>query len=235
MTTSSAECPFALLDGAYVLGSLAPRERAEFERHLAGCAGCALRVRELAGLPGLLSRVSPEVLAQAENAEPVPETLLPALVAEATRTQRRRLLRTAGLAAAAAAVVAGGSAAVLAAGDDGAPVAAPPAPAVSTAPARAMEPLGDEVTGSLSLTTVSWGTRLDLSCSYVAEDYVETAPETYTLDVRTADGRVERVATWRSVPGREMRLSAATATDAAAIRSVVVRTADGHPVLRLVE
>jgi hypothetical protein len=233
MTTTP--CPFEHLDGAYVLGSLAPAERADYERHLAGCAECSRSVRELAGLPGLLARVSPDVLEQPGSPEPVPETLLPALVAAAGRDQRVRVLRAAGLAAAAAAVVVGGSAAVLGAVDDDGGTAAGPSPTVaaSTSPARPMQQLGDEVTGSLSLTTVAWGTRLDLDCSYAAEDYVETAPETYALFVRADDGDVERVATWRSVPGREMRLSAATATDAAEIRSVVVRTGEGQPVLRL--
>ena len=50
-------CQFAHLDGAYVLGSLAPAERLEFEAHLPGCAECSRGVRELAGLPGLLAQV----------------------------------------------------------------------------------------------------------------------------------------------------------------------------------
>ena len=45
-------CRFAHLDGAYVLGSLSPAERLEFEAHLPGCAECSRGVRELAGLPG---------------------------------------------------------------------------------------------------------------------------------------------------------------------------------------
>ena len=33
-------CPYELDDGAYILGALAPANRAEFERHLPGCAPC---------------------------------------------------------------------------------------------------------------------------------------------------------------------------------------------------
>ena len=50
-------CSYDDWDGAYVLGALAPGERLEFERHLAGCAPCTLAVRQMAGLPGLLGRV----------------------------------------------------------------------------------------------------------------------------------------------------------------------------------
>ena len=102
-------CDFAHHDGAYILGSLSPADRSAFERHLAGCADCALGVRQLAGLPGLLARVSPDALETAGAPEPVPPTLLPALVSEARRSQRRRSAVLVGLAAAAALVVAGGS------------------------------------------------------------------------------------------------------------------------------
>jgi hypothetical protein len=43
--------------GVYVLGALAPAERAAFERHMAECAVCREEVAELAVLPGLLGRL----------------------------------------------------------------------------------------------------------------------------------------------------------------------------------
>jgi succinate dehydrogenase/fumarate reductase flavoprotein subunit len=147
------------------------------------------------------------------------------------------VLRTAGLAAAAAAVVAGGAVVVVSALDDGngpTVAATSPAPAPTTAPARPMQRVDEDVTGALSLTPVAWGTRLDLTCTYAAS-YARALDETFALFVRTADGQVEKVATWRGVIGREMRLTAATATDATDISSVVVRTTDGEPVLRLTE
>ncbi|WP_425955706.1 anti-sigma factor family protein [Xylanimonas sp. McL0601] len=52
--------PFTDWDGAYVLGSLSPTERREFEAHLATCDACRRAVAELAGLPGLLSTLSLE-------------------------------------------------------------------------------------------------------------------------------------------------------------------------------
>lgn len=56
-------------DAAYVLGALAPDERAEFEQHLAGCDRCRAAVGELAGMPGLLTQVPP-VEALAMDADP---------------------------------------------------------------------------------------------------------------------------------------------------------------------
>ncbi|MFD0784741.1 zf-HC2 domain-containing protein, partial [Micromonospora azadirachtae] len=47
-----SRCEFTQDDGAYVLGALAPAERAAYERHLAGCADCREAVAELAVLPG---------------------------------------------------------------------------------------------------------------------------------------------------------------------------------------
>ena len=51
---------FSTWDAAYVLGSLSPAERREFEEHLAGCPACQAAVSELAGMPGLLAQVPPE-------------------------------------------------------------------------------------------------------------------------------------------------------------------------------
>ncbi len=55
----------------------------------------------------------------------------------------------------------------------------------------------------------------------------------YTLFVRTLDGRAENVGSWRSVGGKTMQLSAATAASRDEIASVEVRTLDGRVVLKL--
>lgn len=49
--------PYAMWDGAYVLGSLSCTGRRKFEAHIAGCTSCRDAVAELSGLPALLSRV----------------------------------------------------------------------------------------------------------------------------------------------------------------------------------
>lgn len=231
---TSLSCEFAHYDGAYVLGSLSPIDRAEFERHLSGCAECARGVRELAGLPGLLARVSPDVLETVGDPEPVPPTLLPALVGETRRYQRRRAAMLVGLAAAAALIVAGGSAAVLNVLDDE-PAPAGQAAPPSAAPGEPMTSVGSEaVSGTLALTSVAWGTRLDLVCTY-APDHEAAYDATYSMVVHTSDGRVEQVATWKGLAGKTMRLPGATAATLADITSVEVLTADGDPVLTLTE
>ena len=228
-------CELAVRDGAYVLGSLSPTERKEFEQHLAGCKECARNVRQLAGLPGLLARVDRAVLEDPDVVEPVPDTLLPALVRDVRREGRRRTLVTAGLAAAAAVVLVGvplGVSGVL----EG--HRTPSAPVASASPvAQRMVPVGDvPVRASLAFASVTWGTRLDLTCTYgpMGERYHHLPPRvTYALVVRTRDGRTEQVGTWRSLEGRTMRLTAGTSSPRNQIASVQVRTTEGRPVLEL--
>ena len=85
-------CLYPFDDGAYVLGALSPTERAEYERHLAGCQSCRESVAALAVLPGLLSRLDPASV----TPQPVaaPPTLLPRMLAHiATRRRAQRLRR----------------------------------------------------------------------------------------------------------------------------------------------
>jgi hypothetical protein len=248
-------CPFAHLDGAYVLGSLSPAERQEFERHLASCEECARGIREVAGLPGLLSRVDRAVL-EYDETEPVPATLLPSLVREVRRRRRRTVLAVAGAAAAAAVLAVGVP--VLVSGDDsgrvvgGAPPSGSPSgsPSATGATGAAVEPVGmttvggAPVRGTIALESVAWGTRLDLTCSYVTPrpgsdhaygsgSHGSSGPTKYEMFVRTDDGTVDMVGTWHAPDGATMRVTAATAATRDEIASVVVRTAEGQPVLRL--
>jgi hypothetical protein len=230
-------CEHRHLDGSYVLGALSPTERREFESHLADCAECSRSVRELAGLPGLLARVSPAVLENPPVVEPVPDTLLPALVRAVRRTRRRRFVLTAGVAAAVAAaalVVPLWAAGLI--GPEREVAAQSPTASASTPAGLAMTPVGSApVRAKLALASVTWGTRLDLTCRYEpASAQIPLPPVvTYELVVRTRDGRTEQVGTWAALEGRTMHLSAATAADRARIASVEVRTTAGQVVLVL--
>ncbi|NYD41158.1 anti-sigma factor family protein [Nocardioides panaciterrulae] len=229
-------CDFGHLDGSYVLGALSPIERREYEEHLDTCPTCAHAVQELAGLPGLLARVDPSVLEEPYDEEQVPETLLPALVGEVRRSRRRRTMTAGVLAAAAAAVVVtlGAVAVDATQGGGGTPG---PTPTVSAAAGRPMQPVAyTGMQADVAFTPVPWGTRLDLTCSYAEQAGGQRgsgARTTYSLVVHTRDGRTEQIATWHALPGRTMRLAAATSAAAADIASVEVRTAQGQPVLRL--
>jgi hypothetical protein len=223
-------CSYTTWDGAYVLGSLSSADRREFESHLAGCPECSRAVRDLAGLPGLLGRLDPEVFEEGEP-EPVPDTLLPRLVAAMHRGQRRRTWMTAGLAAAAAVVVTVGGVAVLDRSTGGTPTASPPS--IITSSAQPMTPVGnDPMTASVSLTSVAWGTRVDMTCSY-PQFHGDYEGGSYALVVHTLHGGTERIATWNGLPGKTMHLTGATASQKAQITSVDVTRIDGAPVLHL--
>lgn len=233
-------CELAHLDGAYMLGALAPAERQAFARHLAGCDPCARSVRELAGLPGLLGRVHASAL-EDEPGVPLPDTLLPALLRETRRAERRRLLTAAGLAAVAAVVVGalvtygvvGGAPAP--GSEAGGPVPSATATATTEPAPTALEMTavrGAPVSGELVLENVAWGTRLGLTCTYRGVG-VDGGGATYILLVRTTDGRTEQVGTWLALPGRTMQLAAGTAEHRDDIEAVEVRLSTGLKVLEL--
>ncbi len=222
-------CEFAHLDGVYVLGALAAGERAEYERHLPGCEECSRALRDLAGLPGLLGRVPLEVLEQPEAADPVPETLLPAVVAEASRPRGRR---TAALVAAAVVALLLATVGVTAAlvDDSGSDESATPSTSESTTPAQRLTSLGNPSTGWVSLTEKAWGTRIDLTCTYEGK---LTERTTYVLVVQPVDGAPQQVGTWEADLGQEVHLTMATSVATDDIATVEVQTESGYQVLRL--
>ncbi|TNM46025.1 hypothetical protein FHP29_03535 [Nocardioides albidus] len=223
--STAATCPYAHLDAVYVLGALAATERVEYERHLPGCVECTRALRELAGMPGLLGRVSADDVGQVEHTAPpvpVPATLLPAVVARARRSQRRRRALTASLVAAAVAVLVALAGIGLSLREDEPPTATP----------QRMESLGTASSGWVAFTERRWGTQIDLTCTYEGRIADRT---TYVLVVRSADGRSQQVGTWRSERGQEVHVTMATSVATDDIASVEVRTEDGYSVLRLEE
>jgi Putative zinc-finger len=224
-------CPFGHDDAAYVLGALSTSERLQFEKHLAGCEDCTRSVCELAGIPGLLSRIDSEVLTVLPADEAVPESLLPGLARAARRSRRRRVLGTAGAAAAVTALVASVGVSQLGLGDD---ATAPGGGTEETMTVLAMNPVGEvPVQADLAMESVTWGTRLELTCTYDTGLVTYELPPAvdYVIVLRTEDGRRERVGSWRSVDGRTMQLTAGTAVERADISWVQVRTPDGRVVL----
>jgi anti-sigma-K factor RskA len=88
------KCTRTVDAGAYVLGALAPTDRAAYERHMAGCPECRDEVAELAVLPGLLGRLDAATAVTTLSTPPAeaPAGLLAATLRAAT-TERRRYRR----------------------------------------------------------------------------------------------------------------------------------------------
>lgn len=224
-------CEFAHDDGAYVLGALAPADRAAYERHLAGCAACREAVAEIAVLPGLLGRLDPAAL---DEFLPPPQepNRVPTLIAAARERRRRersgarrRYALTALAAAALALVVGVGGAAVLR-------PPAPPAPTVQAVRMVAMQPVAAKVPvhAEIGLTGTDWGTEVTMRCGYDATAGYGKA-YTFRLVAHGPDGATEQIGSWLAGPGDDVRLTGATRfTDAELVRLELVR-ADGTAVL----
>jgi hypothetical protein len=238
MTT---DCSLAHSDAAYVLGSLSPADRLEFERHLSGCEPCRQSVAQLAGLPGLLGRVAREQVEAPLPFEPLPETVLPALVAAVRREQRRKAVLVTLGAAAAVAVVALGLGALQGARDDARePTALPPAtssmPSSTPAPAHAMDVVVDYgVRAEVSLTQVKWGTKVGINCHYAEREggYDGSHAYRYNLVVYTRNGKPDQVSSWRAKPGEAYVDEVITAAKLEQIARVEDQSSHGQTILRL--
>ncbi len=222
-------------DAAYVLGSLSPTERREFERHLIACDSCSAAVAELAALPGLLAKVPADEaseLLRPVGELPVPATLLPRLI----RSVARRRRRTRGFVASAVVAAAAAAAAIV--------LAIPlvfPGGAPSTSPTGAGVPLTQVVPGRLSanirLIAEGWGTRVEMSCRYATAGpstppyRVSGARESYAMYVTDAAGRSTQIATWTAQPGSTVEPSGTTSLALNEISIVDIRSAASGQVL----
>src|ERR1700728_997487 len=85
---------YATWDAAYVLGSLSPTDRREYEAHLSVCPFCNQAVSELSGMPALLSKLDGGTVGAmgADDLTAAPgtaPTLLPSLLSGVHRRRRR--------------------------------------------------------------------------------------------------------------------------------------------------
>ena len=214
-------CRFAHDDAAYVLGALTPPERRAYEDHLPGCPDCTRAVQEVAGLPGLLSKVPvDDVVGQTLE---LPDSLLPSLLASVRRGRRRRVWTLSVLGAAAAclavlALVAGVSGRTT---DTSPPSAAAQLAQVGTIPIQA----------TVALAALPWGTGIDLHCTYPVG--YGTGLQTYQLVAIDRTGAVQRVATWDIAPGGQAHLTATSTWTRSEIAALEIRTPTGTPVMHL--
>jgi hypothetical protein len=222
-------------DAAYVLGSLSPMERREFERHLVTCASCSAAVAELAALPGLLAKLptaEARGLLLPESEVPVPATLLPRLVRSVARRRRRiRALIASGVVVAAAA-----AAAIVLMIPLVFPGAAPHN-ATTSAEVTLSQVVPTSLNASIRLVSEGWGTRIEMNCRYDKvggsgpTDYARDAAHTYAMYVTDTAGQTTQVATWTAKPGSVAEPWGTTSLAPDKIATVDVRSAANGQVL----
>lgn len=214
--------PFETDDAAYVLGALSPDERHAFEQHLRVCDRCAESVQELAGLPGLLARAE---IGDDESVADPPDLLTGLLETVGREQRRQRWINSGGWLAAAACIVALVLTIVLR-----------PAAAAPTAAAPAGTPMTPIVAGAplaaqVSLTGVTWGTKIVLKCTYPAT--YGGASGSYVLVVVDKNHNYQRVGSWKVIAGGSSTMNASTDVADSQIQRVEVQNSAGQPVLFL--
>jgi anti-sigma factor RsiW len=220
---------YATWDAAYVLGSLSPADRREFEAHLSGCPLCTQAVAELSGMPALLSKLDTDTVAAIndQHAEPtaMAPNLLPSLLFAVRRRRHRSRLMTWSASAAAAALLAIGLFVGVA---NHSPTSAPPQASVSALP---MAQIGTkELDSTVSLSSQNWGTVIDLRCVCLAPVYAHH--DKLAMVVVNRDGTHTQLATWVADPGHTATPAGSISTPVDQIAAVQVVSADnGHVLL----
>ena len=209
-------------DAAYVLGMLSADDRRAFEKHLKTCERCSDAVAELAGLPGLLSALSPEEASALLSAAPLAAAEhVPSLTASLAQRVRRSRVRRRLLTGAVAFVVAG----LLTTTGLVIGTSAPQTTVIAAsthAPLVPMTVVGTPVmTAQLGVTKKGWGTRLDWTCQYDSQSRYSAS---YDLVVTTTSGETETVASWTTTGGPGAKdLSASTGLQTSEIARIDIR------------
>jgi hypothetical protein len=223
--------PYSEWDGAYVLGALSMDERREYERHFASCTTCAAAVAELAGIPGILTKIDTDSAVVLMNTpfdvhEPRTEPDLLQKLARVVSQQQRRARRklSVGMSAAAAVLIVLGA---IAGNVMNTPKSLEnPAASIVLGTQVRMAPIAPIVmTANMQVTSKPWGTRFDWSCTYVGTWSARYSPNSYDLVITDASGKTFTIATW-SAPGPTAKgLAATSKLPIKEIRSVEIRAA----------
>jgi anti-sigma factor RsiW len=231
---------YATWDAAYVLGALSDAERREFEGHLTTCPTCHRAVGELAGMPGLLGQLTRDDVESIDQfgsldvGPPGPRTEVLDSLLDIVRSRRRRarILAWGGGCAAAAAVAVGLFVAIRPI-----PAVSPPASQPGAASTLSLAPVQPSpLTATVNLVSHSWGTGVELNCTYAAEPANAPRDDDDGVD-RLAmvavgrDGSHTQLATWVARPGIVASTAGSVALRVDQIASVQIVSADTGEVL----
>jgi anti-sigma factor RsiW len=216
---------YATWDAAYVLGSLSPADRREYETHLSVCPLCNQAVSELSGMPALLSKLDGGMVAAmgADDLTPAPN-LLPSLLSEVYRRRRRVRMVTWASGAAAAVLLAVGLFVSVAWQH---PTSAPPQASVSALPMAQIAT--NELASTVSISSQHWGTYIDLNCVCLAP--VTAHHDKLAMVVVSRDGAHTQLATWVADPGHTANPAGSISTPVEQIAAVQIVSADSGQVL----
>ncbi|GAS86997.1 anti-sigma factor family protein [Mycolicibacterium brisbanense] len=189
-------------DAAYVLGSLTSTERREYEGHLAGCERCRAAVAELSGMPALLALLDFDDVRALDEEQPDPPLrpeVLESVLAKASWRRRRSRWVTSAAVGLAAALLAVGLVVAIRPETFGLHT--------GTEQQQAAEMLQmskvseTPINASIALSSYSWGTRIDMACTYGDWGNKDAPPQNLGMVVVGRDGTHTEVATWLGLSG----------------------------------
>lgn len=207
MTLSCHEATHAL--GAYVVGALDPRERADVEAHLGQCPMCRDELAQLAPLPGLLSRLTVEEAVS--GPPPVDDAMLERLLTAAARDRRAATHRRWLAVAAAAVVIAGGTTAGVATYHS-----------MNTTHWQQVSAQSGRVNMKVDIEPASTGTTLQLWLRGVPAD------ERCQLIAVADDGTQDIAGSWVATYSGTATIRGTTSIAREHLRQLVIKTYDGR-------
>lgn len=201
-------CAYEELIASYVLGALEPAERDQVRAHIPLCAECRAALAEIAPLPALLHRISPD---DAATGPPMPgEAMLGRLLAVAAETRKTRRRRVLAAAAAAVVLATGGTTIALTLNTDDNPTGRLTLTAV------------DGIRATLDLRPAGSGTEFGLELSGVASE------EHCRLVAVADDGRREVAASWTATYEGTATINGSAPLPPDEISRLVVETDEGR-------
>jgi anti-sigma factor RsiW len=222
---------YATWDAAYVLGSLSPTDRREYEAHLSVCPSCRQAVSELSGMPALLSKLDGGTVAamsvdgySSEPADMVPN-LLPSLLSQVHRRRSRVRMATWTSGAAAAVLLAIG---LFISVSWQHPTSSPP-PQASVSALEMAQVGTNALASTVSIKSQQWGTYIDLNCVCLAP--VTAHHDRLAMVVVGRDGAHTQLATWVADPGHTANPAGSISTPVDQIAAVQIVSADNGQVL----